>query len=609
MSNIEFPKFNGDEPRGWIRKCQWYFQTVYTIPDDQRVSLASIHLEVKQSCGSKAWGDSYEETKEMDMTVSINALSGNTDFNTFRVKGKAYGQELQLLIDGGSTHCFRDEETAIQLGYQLQQITPMVVSVADGRQMDIALNQLLAGYENLLQEPQGLPPRRDIEHQITLKPEAVPRRMHPYRETIEYLGHIITKEGVSTDPSKVECMKNWAQPRSIKELRGFLGLTGYYRKFIKGYGIMSKPLTELLKKDNFRWTQEASDAFECLKQAMISAPVLALPDFTQHFVIEADAYDKGIEAVLMQKQRPIAFLSKALSPRNQGLSVYEKDFWLSYQLCRSGSIMSLATTLLLKRTTKASNISWSKGWITLSNKGIQGTYQRIKGMFYWPGMKQDVVRWVQSCDVCQRSKTEHLPYPGLLQPLAIPTQAWSSISMDFIEGLPKSEGKDCILVVVDRLTKYAHFIALTHPFSTESVARTFMDSVYKLHGLPVNIFSDRDKVFTGVFWRELFKVLGTTLSLSTAYHPQTDGQTKRVNQCVENYLRCMCHLRPKQWNRVYPAKVLSRRLISRRNTVVPQLLVQWENYSETDVTWEDYYDIVAKFPEFEIDPQRRGPAY
>ncbi|KAK4384513.1 Transposon Ty3-G Gag-Pol polyprotein [Sesamum angolense] len=258
-------------------------------------------------------------------------------------------------------------------------------------------------------------------------------------------------------------------------------------------------------------------------------------------------------------------------------------------------------------------------------------------------------------------EAEHLPYPGLLQPLAIPTQAWSSILMDFIEGLPKSEGKDCILVVVDRLTKYAHFIALTHPFSTESVARTFIDSVYKLHGLPVNIISDRDEVFTGVSWRELFKLLGTTLSLSTAYHPHTNGQTERVNQCVENYLRCMCHLRPKQWNRwlsliefwyntnfhtslklnpiqalygyhpgpltidpyipathpeveeylrermkVYPAKVLSRRLILRRNTAVPQLLVQWENYSETDTIWENYYDIVAKFPEFEIDPQRRG---
>ncbi|KAL0395244.1 UNVERIFIED_CONTAM: Transposon Ty3-G Gag-Pol polyprotein [Sesamum latifolium] len=164
-------------------------------------------------------------------------------------------------------------------------------------------------------------------------------------------------------------------------------------------------------------------------------------------------------------------------------------------------------------------------------------------------MKEDVVRWVQECDVCQKSKAEHVPYPGLLQPLPLPSQAWTSISMDFIEGLPKSQGKDCIMVVVDHLTKYVHFLSLTHPFSAEAVARIFMGQVYKLHGLPINIISDRDRIFTGIFWKELFRLLGTTLSLSTAYHPQTDGQTERVNQCVENYLKCMCHLRPKQWNK------------------------------------------------------------
>ncbi|KAL0313078.1 UNVERIFIED_CONTAM: Transposon Ty3-G Gag-Pol polyprotein [Sesamum radiatum] len=372
-----------------------------------------------------------------------------------------------------------------------------------------------------------------------------------------------------------------------------------------------------------------------------------------------------------------------------------------------------------------------------------------------------------------------MPYPGLLQLLAIPTQAWASISMDFIEGLPKSEGKDCILVVVDRLTKYVHFLALTHPFSAETVARIFMDHIYKLHGLPINIVSDRDKVFTGTFWKELFKLLGTTLSLSTAYHPQTDGQTERVNQCVENYLRCMCHMRPKQWNRwlslaeywyntnfhtglkliafqalygyllgpltidpyiptthpeveeylqerskllellklnltesqnrmknyadkhrtersfelgdfvylrlqpyrqsslqlrrnlklapkyygpfqvlekigevayrlklppstnihsvfhisllkrkighkhtptphlpdfsdhgicrIQPIKILARHLISRRNTAVPQILVQWAGYPESESTWEDYYDVVSKFPNLDGGHRGRRP--
>lgn len=125
--------------------------------------------------------------------------------------------------------------------------------------------------------------------------------------------------------------------------------------------------------------------------------------------------------------------------------------------------------------------------------GVQGTYLRLKGSFYWPGMKSAVTKLVQACDICQRNKSSSGGLPGLLQPLPIPHTAWTHISMDFVEGLPKSAGKNVILVVIDRFTKYGHFIALSHPYSAEMVAQLFLDTIYKLHGPPISIISDRDK--------------------------------------------------------------------------------------------------------------------
>lgn len=178
------------------------------------------------------------------------------------------------------------------------------------------------------------------------------------------------------------------------------------------------------------------------------------------------------------------------------------------------------------------------------HSGVLGTYIRAKAIFYWPQLKQDVAALVSSCDVCQRTKRDQGPYPDLLQPLPIPDGAWTHISMDFIEGLPHSHGKKVILVIIDRFTKYGHFLALNHPYSAQSVATAFLDTVYRLHGQPISILTDRDTVFTSSFWKELFKLLIIQLAMSSAYHPQTDGQTERLNQCLEGYLRAMVHSTP-----------------------------------------------------------------
>jgi hypothetical protein len=124
--------------------------------------------------------------------------------------------------------------------------------------------------------------------------------------------------------------------------------------------------------------------------------------------------------------------------------------------------------------------------------------------------------------------------------------------MDFIEGLPKFGGKNVIMVIVDRLTKYSHFLALVHPFTAQTVAQLFLDNIFKLHGVPTAIVTDRDRIFTRKLWQDLFKSMKVSLQYSIAYHPQRDGQTERVNQCLENYLRCRIFLEPKKWSSWLP---------------------------------------------------------
>jgi hypothetical protein len=180
------------------------------------------------------------------------------------------------------------------------------------------------------------------------------------------------------------------------------------------------------------------------------------------------------------------------------------------------------------------------------HSGVHATYHRVKKCFGGRDLRM-MLLFVGQCQVCQEAKSERVHPPGLLQPLPIPTGAWEDVSMDFVEGLPKSEGFDTILVVVDRFSNYAHFISLKHPYTAQGVAQVFLDTVVKLHGDPKTIVSDRDKVFTSSFWTHLFQLMGVKLLFSTAYHPQTDGQTKRVNQCLEQYLRCAVHDHPHKW--------------------------------------------------------------
>lgn len=145
--------------------------------------------------------------------------------------------------------------------------------------------------------------------------------------------------------------------------------------------------------------------------------------------------------------------------------------------------------------------------------GREVTHQRVKGSFYWKGMIKDIQAYVKGCAICQQCKNDNAASPGLPQPLPIPTTVWSDVSMDFIDGLLVSVGKSVILVVVDMLSKAAHFIALSHWYIALSVAQAYLDNVYKLHGCPTSIVRDAE------FWREFFALQGVTLKMFGAYHP------------------------------------------------------------------------------------------
>nr|KYP37665.1 Transposon Ty3-I Gag-Pol polyprotein [Cajanus cajan] len=386
--------------------------------------------------------------------------------------------------------------------------------------------------------------------------------------------------------------------KTVKQLRGFLGLTGYYRRFIKGYASIAAPLTNLLKKANFHWDSQATLAFDNLKKALTEAPVLALLDFSKPFILETDASGIGIGAVLSQSQHPLAFFSKKLSPQMQKQSAYTREFhaittaiakfrhylighkfvirtdqkslkclmeqpihtpeqqaWLHKFLGYDFTIEYKPgkENLVADALSRSYFMAFSQPqWDFIANLGIARTLARVSSQFYWPGMHQDIKSYVQQCLIYQQAKSSTTLPAGLLQPLPIPQQIWDDLAMDFIVGLPPSYGFTVIMVVIDRLSKYAHFCQLKADYSSKQVAEVFMKSIVRLHGIPKSIVSDRDRVFTSNFWQQLCKLSGTTLAMSTAYHPQSDGQSEALNRCLEMYLRCFTVDDPKSWSKMLP---------------------------------------------------------
>ncbi len=205
-------------------------------------------------------------------------------------------------------------------------------------------------------------------------------------------------------------------------------------------------------------------------------------------------------------------------------------------------------TLFVPEVVRSAVLHWGHSSKLVAHPGVRGTLAAIRQRFWWPTRERDVRRFVASCHVCAQTKSSNTPPAGLLRPLPIPSRPWSHIALDFVTGLPLSAGNTVILTVVDRFSKAAHFIPLPRLPSARETAQVMVDHVFKIHGLPSDIVSDRGSQFTSQFWREFCRQIGASPSLSSGFHPQTNGQAERTNQILGRMLRSLTSRTPASWS-------------------------------------------------------------
>ncbi|GKA86103.1 putative reverse transcriptase domain-containing protein [Tanacetum coccineum] len=458
---------------------------------------------------------------------------------------------------------------------------------------------------------------------------------------MQFLCHLIDNQGLHVDPSKIEAVKNWTSPATPIEVRQFLGLAGYYRRFIEGFSKIAKPLTKLTQKNkSYIWGEEQESAFQLLKQKLCEAPILALPEGNDNFVVYCDASLQGLGAVLMQREKVIAYASRQLKPHEEnytthdlelGAVIFALKIWRHYlyelladydcEICYHpgkanvvadalsrkkrikplrvraliltvhpklpSQILEAQNEALKEENVKNENLRGmdksfeirpdgtccikNRSWLPLfgslrdlimheSHKskysihpGSDKMYHDIKKLYWWPNMKAIIAEYVSKCLTCSRVKAECQKPSGLLVQPEIPMWKWERITMDFVTKLPKtSTGHDTIWVIVDRLTKSSHFIPIRATDSMETLTRLYIKEIVSRHGVPISIISDRDNHFTSRFWQSLQNALGTQLYMSTAYHLETDGQSERTIQTLEDMLRACVIDFGKGWDKHLP---------------------------------------------------------
>ncbi|KAI7936611.1 hypothetical protein MJO28_015510 [Puccinia striiformis f. sp. tritici] len=508
-----------------------------------------------------------------------------------------------------------------------------------------------------------------------------------FQTQVQFLGFIISSSGLRMDPQKLDTIRQWPIPRTLKGLRCFLGFCNFYRRFIPRFSSITSELTQLTKLSVFTPTSMNSEgprsAFAKLLEAFTSAPLLSHFSFSAERVVHVDSSGYAIAGVLSQpdgtgKLHPVSFFLRKLTDQEKVWPIFDLELlavisafeewrawlagtekpilvfsdhanlryfmtsktltrkqarWAAYldsfnfrlihvsgtanpadapsrrpdfgdgdapvipnSLAPKFHISAMDTDTHVKSdhdlyfqplsSTFSSLIQSTYPTLTEEEKeeyhidnelywfrhrvfapvqcreqiiksyhegpivghpGIARTLSLILRTFDWPLIRKDVIAFVSSCDSCQRVKVARQAPIGTLQPLPIPSRPWDVIGMDFITKLPKSKGNDSILVVIDHLSKASHFIPCKEAMTSAELAKLFRREIFRLHGLPDRIISDRGSTFTSKFWLAFMKTLNIKAATSTAYHPQTDGQTERMNQVLEDYLRHFVNYHQTDW--------------------------------------------------------------
>ncbi|GJX60427.1 putative reverse transcriptase domain-containing protein [Tanacetum coccineum] len=422
-----------------------------------------------------------------------------------------------------------------------------------------------------------------------------------YEEHLKLILELLKKEELYAKFSKCEF---W-----IPKVQ-FLGLAGYYQRFIKVFSKIAKPMTKLTQK--------------LLKQKLCSAPILALPKASKDFIVYCDASIKGLGVVLMQrkKHRWLELLSDynceiryhpgkanvvadALSKKEREPPLRVRALVMTIGLNLPKQILDAPTEARKPENIKNEDV---RGMTVIKHESHKSKYsihpssekmyQDMKKLYWWPNMKANIATYVSKCLTCAKFKGEHQRPLGLLVQPDIPQWKWDNITMDFITKLPKSsQGYDTIWVIVDQLTKSAIFVPMRETDPMDKLARMYLKEVVTRHGIPLSIICDRDPRFASNFWRSLQNALGTSLDMSTAYHPQTDGQSERTIQTLEDMLRAYIIDFGKGWVNHFPLVEFSYNISYHASIKATPFKALYGRKCRSPVCWAEVGEVQLTGPE------------